>query len=734
MTAADAPTLLPPALQQHPRLGQWLRVCADGRIEARTGKVDIGQGIGHALRLIVSAELGLDPDQIVMRRANTRDSPDEGVTSGSLSVQHSGAALRCASSFLREICRSAFARKHGVPAAQVLMTNGRFELANAPASARYADLLSPADLERPIESVTPIGSLAARHAELAHMPRPELAAIVFGQFRYLQDIALPNMCHGLVLRPAVQPATLRQAEAHERITALRALDGIEQVLQDGLLIGLLASSSHALGRALVTWERWEQHTSCWQLDATAPPAHDMAHWLRSQPLDTTCVLDQSVPDDLSVSSTAATIVHQAEYTRPYLQHASIGLCCAIAQWSAQQDGLQVWSHSQSIFNLQRDLALAWDLSINHVQVAHVEGAGCYGHNGADDVAWDAAWLARAASDRPVRVQWTRAAELGHAPLGPAMLVRVRGAMNAEGRLTAWEQDVWSQGHGTRPGRDRTPALLGAWQTASPFAVPMAVNAALAAGGGSERNAVPPYDVPSVRVHNHRVLAMPLRVSALRALGAHANVFAAESFMDEMAERAGQDPLQFRLAHLAGPDRASQRARAVIQRVAQNAAWHAGKPLDAPEGFGRGIAYARYKNTGAYCAVIAQVEVTEAVHLRQLWVVADVGCVVHRDGALNQIEGGALQAASWTLHECAHWGNAGIVSQDWERYPIARFTQQPRIEVDLSEPPDEPSLGAGECAAGPVAGALANAVYDAIGVRMRSMPLTFERLLACAHAT
>ena len=361
-----------------------------------------------------------------------------------------------------------------------------------------------------------------------------------------------------------------------------------------------------------------------------------------------------------------------------------------------------------------------------IVIHHIEGSGCYGHNGADDVAWDAAWLAQQVPGRPVRVQWTRQAELGHAPLAPAMAVRIEARLGANGQLSEWTQTVWGQGHGTRPGRGATPALLGAWQTAEPTPVTLAVNAAMAVGGGSERNAQPPYDIASVQVINHRVLNMPFRVSAMRALGAPVNVLAAESVMDEWAHRLSQDPLAFRLAHLQGA--AHTRAAGVLQKVADMAAWSAPRPTDRPDGWGRGLAYARYKNTGAWCAVVVELVVAEKVRLHKLWIAADLGHVVDAEGAANQLEGGALQAASWALCEAAQLSPQGITSNDWSRYPILKFSDMPDVQVHLMHTPDQPSLGAGECSSGPCCAAIANAIFDAIGVRVRGMPFTPDNLM------
>jgi CO/xanthine dehydrogenase Mo-binding subunit len=384
--------------------------------------------------------------------------------------------------------------------------------------------------------------------------------------------------------------------------------------------------------------------------------------------------------------------------------------------------LQVWTHSQGIYNLRRDLALAVDVSAQAVTVCHADGAGCYGHNGADDVAFDATWLARQAGSAAVRVQWTRQQEMANSPLGAAMTVLVEAGVDESGNLLTWTQEVWSQGHGTRPGRGKTPALLGAWQTAKPAPVTMAVNAAPASGGGSDRNATPPYVIPEVHVINNRVLAMPLRVSALRSLGAHVNVLATESMIDEIATSLGRDPLEYRLAHLK-----DDRAKAVLQEVARISGWH-DEPENAEEGFGRGLAFARYKNTGGYCAVVAELVMEEEVKLRTLYVAADLGLVVHPDGARNQLEGGAVQAASWTLREAAQIGRDGIRSDDWESYPIFNFSDVPPVEVAIIDRPDSPSLGAGEGSAGPTAAAIANAIHDALGVRVRAMPFTADSLM------
>ena len=383
--------------------------------------------------------------------------------------------------------------------------------------------------------------------------------------------------------------------------------------------------------------------------------------------------------------------------------------------------MHVWSHSQGIFNLRRDLALAFALPIEAVRVQHVEGAGCYGHNGADDVAFDAAWLARRAPGHPVRVLWSRADELSLSPFGPAMLVEIEADLDASGQVLHWKHQVWSPGHSHRPGRAATPGLLGSWQTDAPFEAPPAINMPLAVGGGAERNAVPGYEFPAWQVLSHLVQAPLPRSSALRSLGAFGNVFAAESFVDELAHARGEDPLAWRRRHLTH----DARGLAVLELAAVRARWGA---HPRAEGVGRGLGFARYKGTGAWCCVVAEVEAGALLHVRRLTIAVDVGLTVNPDGVAAQIEGGAVQATSWALKEAVRFDAQRITSDAWERYPMLRFSEVPTVDVHIVASA-APSLGAGEAALGPSVAAIGNALFDALGVRVRDLPLTPQRIIA-----
>ena len=419
---------------------------------------------------------------------------------------------------------------------------------------------------------------------------------------------------------------------------------------------------------------------------------------------------------------------EATYTRPYIAHASIGPSCAIAAF--ENGRLTVWTHTQGVFPLRRDLANALKLDTEAVRCVHAEGSGCYGHNGADDVALDAALLARAVSGRPVRLQWMRDDEFAWEPYGSAMLARVKASLDASGNIVDWAYEVWSNTHSTRPAApDVNNNLLASWYVAEPSKPGPPINIPQPAGGG-DRNAVPLYAFPNQRVVNHLITQMPLRVSALRTLGGYTNVFAVESFFDELAAAAGRDPVAFRLAHLDDP-----RARAVIDTVAKNAGWKAGEKGDRTRG--RGIGFAKYKTLATYVAVVAEVEIDRKsgqIRVPRAFAAGDAGQVVNPDGLKNQIEGNIIQSVSRALLEEVKFDSTGIKSLDWSSYPIIRFPDIPEIEIVMINRPEMPALGGGEPSTGPVAAAIANAIFDATGVRLREAPFTPERVLAGLNKT
>jgi CO/xanthine dehydrogenase Mo-binding subunit len=709
---------LPGSLHTNRRLGQWLSLVGPGVVQVFTGKVELGQGILTALRLIVAEELDVPLHAVRLHGATTAAGPDEGMTSGSLSVQDSGGALRHACAEVRGMALRRAADRTGLAVDRIRVRDGQFFGPQGEALGDYGTLLSDADLDIEYPGLHAPKPPAQRTLMgRADTPRVDLADKLFGRARYLHDMKLPGMRHGRVLRA---PTLLARLATPPDALASAVPVGV-QAWADGSFVAVVAATEHEAEAAA---ERL-QAVLAWTPGPPLPDEHALPAFLRSAERSTTVPAergDAAWPTDGEQ--------HRAEYFKPYLAHASIGPSCAVACWDGQR--LEVWTHSQGIHNLRDDLVLMLadrqpPVHKHDITVHHAEGAGCYGHNGADDVACDAVLMALACPGHPVRVLWSRADELSHSPLGAAHLVALQARMDDAGRLTHWQHELWANGYSSRPGRAKTPALLAASQREAGAPLPLAINPPLAAGGGADRNAVPAYAVPNLKVINHRLMTMPLRTSAMRALGAYANVFAIESFVDEIAHARGEYPLDFRRRHLQDP-----RALAVLDAVVTRSTWWHKRATES-EGTGHGLAWARYKNTGAWCAVIARVQVGQDVRVLNLDLAVDVGMVVDLDGVINQIEGGAIQSVSWTLKEQVRFDAQGVTSADWPGYPVLRFAEVPQVVVHVLDRPEEPPLGAGEAAQGPVAAALGNAVFDALGVRVRHLPLSADNLLRAVHA-
>lgn len=677
----------PPALSDARRLSQRVHFEPDGTVSIASGKVELGQGILTALAQIAAEELDVGIHRIRVVPTSTAYSPDEGVTSGSLSIQDGGKALRVACAEVRALMLGRAGRILKAAPAELVIEDGTIR--GPGSSVTYWDL---AQVEGEIPGAAPLKPPSAYRVVGASAPRRDLPAKFAGKPSYVHDMVLPQMLHGRVVRPPYAFSNL-----------LSVGEANATIVRDGSFLGVLAEreedaiAAAAKLRAKCTWEE------------AAPVPADIHAWLKAHVTERIVSKEKADPQARARGEKRL----RAAYTKPYIAHASIGPSCAIARWKGAK--LELWTHSQGIFGLRQDLSKVLGMNEADIVVTHIEGAGCYGHNGADDVALDAALLARGAGGRPVRLQWMRADEFAWEPYGAAMAFELEASLDAQGRIVSWRHEFWSNGHTHRPGRATLPTLTAAAHLAKPFELSPAVNPALPSGG-ADRNCIPLYDFADLLVRNNYVREMPLRSSSLRSLGGYGNVFAIESFMDECAASAGIDPLHFRLNHLQDP-----RARAVVEKLSPQ--WSAWK---RPEGRGHGIAFAKYKNLGAYCAILVEVEVTHEVRCTRLVAAVDVGLPVNPDGVLNQVEGGCIQAASWTLKEAWKPGVAG-----WEDYPILKFSEVPSVEVLLLKN-EHPSVGAGECMMGPTAAAIANALRDALGVRVRDLPLTPERIAAAIN--
>jgi len=685
---AGAQTLkLPGSLANNPMLDAWLRINADGSATIFTGKVELGQGISTALVQIAADELDLPLARVEMISGDTAQTPDEGYTSGSQSIENGGTAIRLACAQARALLVDHAAERLGLSAEALTVSEG---VIAAPDGRKlgYGELVAGLDLRREITAKVAPKPLKELTFVGRSMPRRDIPAKVTGGAAYVQDVRLPGMVHGRVVRPPRYGARLDTVDD----AAAKAVPGVVAVVRDGSFLGVVTEREEQAVKARDALIR----AAKWSGGSELPDPTRLHEELIALPTQSSVVSEKQA----TVSPAAQTF--EATYTRPYMAHASIGPSCAVAQF---KDGsLTVWTHSQGVFPLRRDIAKALKLDVGAVRCVHAEGSGCYGHNGADDVALDAALLARAVPERPVRLQWMRDDEFAWEPYGSAMIARAKASLDASGRIVDWDHEVWSHTHSTRPsapGADNN--LLASWYVAEPSKPGPPTNIPQPAGGG-DRNAVPLYDFPNQRVVNHLITGMPLRVSALRTLGAYTNVFAIESFMDELAVAAEQDPAALRLAHLS-----DRRARAVLEVVTRRAVWKAGEKGDGVRG--RGIAFAKYKNLATYVAVVAEVEIdrkSARIRVPRAFAAADAGQIINRDGLANQIDGGMIQSTSWTLHEAVRFNRDGVTSRDWSSYPILTMPEAPETFVTLIDHNQEKPLGAGEASQGPMAAAIANA--------------------------
>ena len=709
---------LPGSLDTNRNLSQWLDINRDGTVTMRPGKVEIGQGILTALRQIVAEELDVNLERIKVVTAVTALSPNEGVTSGSLSIEHSGSAFRYAAAEARELLLARAGVKLGVSIEQLSVADGVIT-ARSGGSVSYWEITDDALLKREASGEATPKSHTLHKIVGAAAPRVDIPRKVAGAPAYVQDMEPPGLLHARVARPPSYQAELVSVDLDD----VRKMPGVVAVVRDGRFLGVVAEREEQAIRA----QRRLARNAQWRETATLPEFNP--RYLLKGQAKTEVISEKADASVAGGGSGGKTL--EGEYTRQFLAHASLAPSCAVAQFDHGK--FTVWTHSQGIYPLRAEMAPALGVPPEDIVIHHVEGAGCYGHNAADDVALDAALLARGAPGRPVRVQWMREEEFAWEPFSSAMVVKTRATLSDSGHITAWQMDTWSHGHSSRPGRGPGSNLLASWHLEKPLVRAQTANPPLP-GGGSHRNAIPIYDFPNQKITNHLIPDPPIRSSALRGLGSQSNVFAIESFMDELALAAGVDPIEFRLRHLQDP-----RGRAVIEKVAAMANWKAnakgGGASDTSGASGtsgtkgRGIGFARYKNGAGYMAMIADIELAETIRVTHVWGAVDVGLVINSDGLMNQVEGGIVQAVSFVLKDEVKYDRERITQQSWDDYPILSFTEVPQVEVALINRPELPAVGAGEGTQGPVSAAVGNALFNAAGVRLRDMPFTRERLIA-----
>jgi len=695
---------LPGPLNDNPDLNRWVDFPSPGKVTVLTGRVELGQGVLTAMAQIAADELDVAMERIAIRSGDTERAPNEGYTAGSQSIQFGGVAMRQACADVRALFLNQAAKVLGCKASELSVRDGNILRNGASTGQDYWTLAGAVDL-----AVKATGTGARKRVDEfqsigANSARLDLPPKIFGESIFIHDMQIDGMTHARVVRQPNRGATI---DSIDEKAIRRAAKGAIEFVRNSNFLAILGDDETAVEAASVAAA---SHVR-WQNVEAPTPTQQEANWLLQRP-----AVDRKfgAPDPGNPQDRER---FERTYTRGYLAHASISPSCGLALY---QDGkLTVWTHCQGVYPLRAALAKALKIEPASIFVHHVQGSGCYGHNGADDAAADAAIIAMQKPGTPIRVRWRREEEFIYEPKTPAMVVKVRTLLDEAGKPVDWTQEIWSPTHNLRPGAGGN--LLGAIALPDPPPEPPPNDVPEANGGGATRNAEPLYDIQAKRILHHLVTEAPIRTSALRGLGAMPNVFALECCIDELAERAGQDPVQYRLSIIA-----DARARAVIEKAAAMAKWQTGAP--AGSGRGRGIAFARYKNRAGYSAVVVDLSVDEEIRLHHVWCATDAGLVVNPDGVINQLEGGIIQSASWVLKEQVRFDN-GVASIDWETYPVLKFSEVPEIDFELINTKDEVPLGVGEVTAGPTAAAIGNAVSHALATRVRDLPLTREKIMA-----
>lgn len=706
---------LPGSLKNTPLLDAWIQIDANGRVTVCTGKAELGTGIRTAFLQIAAEQLDVAPDSIALITADTGLTPDEGYTAGSHSTADSGTAIFNAAAQVRELLLQSAAARLDVEATQLSTQNGVILAADG-RRMTYGDAIAGVNLHQQAqpEQPQPLRDPRAFKVIGQNLHRVDIPSKLTGGKSYVQDMRMPGMVHARAIRPPAYGATLASVD----ISAVQSMPGVIQIVRDGSYLAVVAADEWQAILAM----RALSAAALWNDGPALPDPKTIHATLRQFPAQEIAVADRT---DAAVPLHSATQTLHARYTKPYLTHGAIGPSCAIALFD--NNHLTVWTHTQGVFPMRKGLAEMLSLPLENIRCIHVEGAGCYGHNGADDAAADAALIARKAPGRPVRVQWMREQEHTWEPFGPAMTIDTTAALDASGQIVDWRCEIWSNTHNNRI--ENAGRFMPTWTLAQPFTPAPPKTIPMPEGGG-DRNSIPLYRLPNLKVQHHFLPDMPIRVSAMRSLGAYLNVFAIESFMDELAAAAKADPIEFRMRHLDDP-----RQRDVVRLAAQRFGWQPDAPKKANHGVG--FAMAQYKNLMAYFAIAVEISVTPEtgeVQIERVVATVDCGQIVNPDGVRNQIEGGILQSASWSLFEQTTFDTRHITSFDWSGYPIMRFSAVPKkVEVYLIDRPGMPFLGVGEAAQGPTAAVLANAIANATGKRLRDLPLAGANLKAALRS-
>lgn len=673
-----------------PRVKDWLHVLEDGRVKIFTGKMELGQGIRIAIAQVAAEELNMNIDQIEVHLAETKITPDEGYTAGSRSIVQSAMTVRKAAAAAANILLQTASEKYAIQKDELSIKEGKVYIKNRDRSFSFSEILEGKQIESHIPSEVKTKPKSEYQFVGTPVHRKDLKKIIAGAPVYVHDLNFPNMLHARVVRPPAYKAVLREFNPENA----EKLKSVVKIFKMNGFIGVLATQQYAAQQAKEMLE-----ADCkWNVPNKSPQPDSWKTYVKSISKKSENVKDSG---NLMLKNSV-----KASYSKPYLMHAAVGPSCAVAFFDGEK--LKIWTHSQGVYPLEGAIADLLNLTEDNLHVKGVPGSGCYGHNGADDVAAEAAILALAEQGKHIRLQWSRHDEHGWEPYGSSMLMELEGSLDEQGMINSWKYELWSDTHSTRPGSKKANLLPTNYYQKTDLKQPEGYL------GGAYRNADPYYEIKNKKI-DANFFQGPLRVSALRSLGAYANIFAIESFMDELAEKAGIDAVEFRLKHLKDP-----RAISVLKKLKQLSS------IENPEkNEGIGYAFSRYKNTDSYFAAAVKIhrETNGKLKIKNMWGVIDSGEVINPDGLRNQTEGGMLQSASWTMIEEVKYDEKHVSSLDWISYPIFKMSDSPLVKVEIIDQPYEPPLGAGEAAQGATSAAIVNAIYNLTGKRVRDLPVS-----------
>ncbi len=680
------------------KVDSWLEIAADGTAKVYSGKVELGTGVRTALAQMAAEELGLPFASVEMIQGDTAVTPDQGGTWGSLSIQVAGMEIRRAAATARAELVSRAAKQLGAPADKLEAVDGVIRVkGEAAKQVTIASLIGGKRFELPVDAKAEAKDPKTHTIVGKSIPRVDIPEKVTGKFTYMHDFRVPGMLHGRVVRPPAMKAQLLSVDEG----SVSAIPGIVKVVREKNFLGVVAETEWAAIKASrelrANWSDW----------AGLPELDKVYDYVRNSKIAEDKVMGEA--GDAKGALKTATKVLSATYKFAAHTHGSIGPSCAVAEL---KDGkLTIHSASQAPHFLSKQIAKLLGMEPANVRIVNIEGSGCYGRNGHEDASLDAALLARAVG-RPVRVQWMREDEHGWDPKGPPTLIDLRAGLDYRGRVIAWDSEFWEP-----TVRGGLPSLIGAEHAGldtAPSQHP----------GNVQHNANPPYAFANLKSVVHRLQDTPLRPSWIRSPGRMQNTYANESFMDELAANAGEDPVTYRLRYLTDP-----RGIAVLMAAARKAGWESRSSPDRRQdgeaiARGRGVTYIKYENVRTYVAGVAEVEVdrkTGKIRVTRFVIAHDCGQIINPDGVINQIEGQIVQTVSRTLMEQVTFNRSKVTSVDWASYPILRFPEVPKVEIELLNRPDEPPWGVGEPAACVVSSCISNAVFDATGVRLREVP-------------